>query len=204
MSLLSGATLTMAHPDRTRLQVFIPTATAEALGIAAESLGLSKTQTVEMILGQYLTRQGMLTTNTAAWPKPKPPASVQRPITLPTHLVKWLQSQPGNISDATRSAIASGFALNSRAASRTVRRKNGCNIEAGSTYESRRRWRTSSKSAKHKKISVGAKWHSPTSSAPTSRPTTPPKAPRSPRGHIPHWDGPNSGTRRPLYETQPF
>ena len=58
MSLLSGATLTMAHPDRTRLQVFIPTATATALGIAAESLGLSKTQTVETILGQYLTRQG--------------------------------------------------------------------------------------------------------------------------------------------------
>lgn len=111
MSLLSGATLTMAHADRTRLQVFIPTATATALGIAAESLGLSKTQTVETILGQYLTRQGMLTTNTAAWPKPKPPASVQRPITLPTRLVEWLRCQPGNISDATRSAIASGIRI---------------------------------------------------------------------------------------------
>ena len=72
------------------------------MGVAAESLGLSKAQTVEMVLGQYLTHKGMLTTNTAVWPKPKPPASVQRPITLPTPLVRvGCSPSPGNISDAT-------------------------------------------------------------------------------------------------------
>ena len=86
--------------DRTRLQVFIPTTTAEGLG-------LSRAQTVDLILGQYLTRQGILTET--EWPKPTPPASTQRPITLPGRLVDWLQSQPGNMSDATRHAIAQGI-----------------------------------------------------------------------------------------------
>ena len=40
---------------------------------AAEGLELSKAQTVERILGQYLAHQGILTE--AEWPAPKPPAT---------------------------------------------------------------------------------------------------------------------------------
>ena len=185
----------MAHPDRTRLQVFIPTATATALGIAAESLGLSKTQTVETILGQYLTRQGMLTTNTAAWPKPKPPASVQRPITLPTRLVEWLRSQPGNISDATRSAIASGI---------RIEQEGGNGVPSAEKMDA-----TSKPGQRTNPGEDGGRHQSPPSTKRSQLErsgthlhprrlrrgrTTPPKAPRSPRGQLaPLGRGPNSG-----------
>ena len=97
---------------RTRLQVFIPTATATALGVAAEAMGLSRAQTVDWILTKYLLWEGILTK--AEWPKPNPPAATQRPITLPVHLVEWLQSQPGTMSDAVRHAIARGMDIEKR------------------------------------------------------------------------------------------
>ena len=95
---------------RTRLQVMIPTTTAQALDHAAQAQGLSRAQTVDRILSASLLADGFLTDATPA-PKPKPaPPSVQRPITLAAPLARWLRSQPGTLSAATRQALADGMA----------------------------------------------------------------------------------------------
>ena len=41
----------------------------------------------------------------------RPPAPLQRPIILPTRLTNWLETQPGNMSDAVRQAVKRGIEI---------------------------------------------------------------------------------------------
>ena len=205
VSLLSGATLTMAHPDRTRLQVFIPTATATALGIAAESLGLSKTQTVETILGQYLTRQGMLTTNTAAWPKPKP-ASIRPTADHAAHPPGRVAAVPARQHfrrhplgyrqwDSHRTAGRQGLPS---AEKMDATSKPGQRTNPG---EDGRRHQSPPSTKRSQLERSGTHLHPRRLRRGLQRLQ---KAPRSPRGQHTHWDGPKLGDSAALYETQPF
>ena len=97
--------------DRSRLQVFLPAETVEALDLAAERYGLTRAEMVQHTLAGYLTHLKVLPPENATWPEMRPPPPLQRPITLPTRLVKWLRSQPGNMSDAVRQAVKRGMEL---------------------------------------------------------------------------------------------